>query len=234
MKKFLYICFLISIILISSFVFSQNFKTVLKTDNKIFRFTYRYLEDYKQRFEFGKSIYSNLWDKPIINFMPDPDPQLPLLATNSNAFSILLDGSTTKIISNNLIYERVNNYSVDNRQIIKISPAIEKISFVDGESRNLSRIYVDIGQLIAIYGCQEFSRDPNYPNGCLGKQTVYRDGYAPMGATRTRTFSQGISWYRNPQYCFSDTDPDLGTPIHICTGDCGDDDEGLTICFRKK
>jgi hypothetical protein len=227
MKKFLYICFLISIILISSFVFSQNFKTVLKTDNRIFRFAYRYLEGYKQRFEFGKSIYSDSWDKPIINFMPDPDPQLPLLATNSNAFSILLDGSTTKIISKNLI-----DYRVYDKQIIKISPAIEKVSFTDNETRNLSRIYVDIGQLIAIYGCQE-NRDPD---GCLGKTTVYRNGYAPIGATRTGNFYdfQGIGWHRNPQYCFSDTDPDLGTPIHICTGSCGGDDQGLTICFRKK
>jgi hypothetical protein len=228
MKKFLYICFLISIILISSLVLSQNFKTVLKTDNRIFRFTYRYLEDYKQRFEFGKSIYSDSWDKPIINFMPDP--QSPPLATNSNAFSIILDGSTTKIISKNL-----RDYRVYDKQIIKISPAIEKVSFIDNETRNLSKLYVDIGQLIAIYGCKEFSSDPNYPNGCLGKTTVYRDGYAPMGATRTRDFYiQGIGWYRNPQYCFSDTDPDLGTPIHICTGSCGGDDQGLTICFRKK
>jgi hypothetical protein len=221
MKKFLYICFLISIILISSLVFSQNFKTVLKTDNKIFRFTYRYLENYKQRFEFGKSIYSDSWDKPIINFMPDP--QSPPLATNSSTFSILLDGSTTKIISKNLI-----DY---NKQIIKISPAIEKVSFTDNETRNLSKLYVDIGQLIAIYGCQEFTDS----NGCLGKTTVYRDGYAPRGATRTRDFSiQGIGLYLNPRHCFSDTDRDLGTPIHICTGDCSDDDEGLTICFRKK
>jgi hypothetical protein len=226
MKKFLYICFLISIILISSFVFSQNFKTVLKTDNKIFRFTYRYLENYKQRFEFGKSIYSDSWDKPIINFMPDPLPPPP--NTNLNTFSILLDGSTTKIISKNL-----RDY---NKQIIKISPSIEKVSFIDNETRNLSKLYVDIGQLIAIYGCRE-NRDPN---GCLGKETVYRDGYAPMGATRTRNFYidgiyiRGIGWYRNPRYCFSDTDPDLGTPIHICTGDCSGDDEGLTICFRKK
>jgi hypothetical protein len=226
MKKFLYICFLISIILISSFVFSQNFKkTVLKTDNRIFRFIYRYLEDYKQRFEFGKSIYSDSWDKPIINFMPDP--QSPPLATNSNAFSIILDGSTTKIISKNL-----RDYRVYDKQIIKISPAIEKVSFIDNETRYLSKLYIDIGQLIAIYGCQE-NRDPN---GCLGKTTVYRDGYAPEGATRTGNFHnfRTIGWYRNPRYCFSDTDPDLGTPIHICTGDCSGDDEGLTICFRKK
>jgi hypothetical protein len=222
MKKFLYICFLISIILISSFVFGQNFKTVLKTDNKIFRFTYRYLEDYKQRFEFGKSIYSDSWNKPIINFMPDPLPPPP--NTNSNAFYIFLDGSTTKIISKNL-----RDY---NKQIIKISPAIEKVSFTDNETRNLSKVYVDIGQLIAIYGCQE-NRDSN---GCLGKTTVYRDGYAPEGARRTGNFHnfQTIGWYQNPRYCFSDTDPDLGTPIHICTGDCSNDDEGLTICFRKK
>jgi hypothetical protein len=222
MKKFLYICFLISIILISSLVFSQNFKTVLKTDNRIFRFTYRYLENYKQRFEFGKSIYSDSWNKPIINFIPDPQPPPP--ATNSSTFSILLDGSTTKIISKDL---RNNN-----KQIIKISPSIGKVSFIDNETRNLSRLYVDIGQLIAIYGCQEFTDS----NGCLGKTTVYRDGYAPEGATRTGNFYnfQTIGWYRNPRYCFSDTDPDLGTPIHICTGDCSSDDEGLTICFRKK
>jgi len=227
MKGFLNIYFLIIILilLLGGFVFGQNLKTVFKTDNRMYRFVYKFQEDYKQRFEFGKSNYSDSWDKPLINFMP---ASIPLLATNSNIFSVLLDGTTTRIIST-----RLRDNRREHNQLTNIYPHLGKVSFTDDGNVSFSLLYADIGKLIAIYGCNEdfiIISD----NGCLGKTTVYRDGAVPEGAIRTRDFGSGIGWYRNPQYCFSDTLSDLGTAIHICTGDCSDDDEGLTICFRKK
>lgn len=98
----------------------------------------------------------------------------------------------------------------------------------------LSRLYANIGDLIAVYSCEEI-------NGgniiCLGKEGVYKIGTQPPGATFVRYldnyYYRGAGFYRNPDYCFGDQS--LGRVLkHICLGDCSSDDEALTFCIRTK
>ncbi|GIW65908.1 MAG: hypothetical protein KatS3mg094_427 [Candidatus Parcubacteria bacterium] len=235
------------LIIVGSFVLAQNRITVFKTDNRGFKFYYNLTSTpgYERELIIGLSNYTNdcygnyscsnnsSFGLPMIEFKPTGN----YLATiTKNIFRILNFGTKTNLIAISLL----DSYYEYSR--ILFDPKSERVIFDEGRQNSipfegqftLSRLYADIGDLIAIYSCEELGWNNN-PT-CLGKTGVYKDNTQPPGATRTGNFQvyQNVGFYRNPTNCFGDPDNSMSRRIDICLGNCTGDDEGLTICFRTK
>lgn len=239
----------------TAFVLAQNRITVFKTDNRNFKFYYNptTTAGYERELIFGVSSYSNdvygrysggnngSFGYPLLEFKPKPTSNNYLADLNKNIFRIL-----------NLPQEKITNLTAirigsnptsdpDSYSRILLMSTSGNIVFDYGvknrlptnEEFVLSYLYADIGDLIAVYSCEETRENQT----CLGLEGVYKIGTQPPGARFKWALSgnqqNGAAFYQNPDYCFGAQN--LGRILqHICLGDCGPDDEALTFCIRTK
>lgn len=236
------------LLLSTSFVLAQNRITVFKTDNRGFKFYYNPTSapGYEREWIFGVSSYrddnygnysgdNGTFGYPIFEFKPKPSAGGYLIDLNKNIFRILNYNSTTNLTAIRLgagTQVDPNSYS----RILMI-PRLMSVVFDFGNQNSyptegqflLSYLYADIGDLIAVYSCEQDEVS------CLGKEGVYKRGTQPPGATWVRNLSgsNDIAVYRNPDYCFGEQNRG-GVLKHICLGDCSGDDEALTFCIRTQ
>lgn len=237
------------ILLSTGFVLSQNQITIFKTDNKglIFYYNPTSTAGFERELKIGLSnylsdLYGNYsgnnrgsWDNPLLEFKPSGNF---LNEINKNIFRILNYRTKT-----NLTAIRIGSGSNDPNSYSRIlfDPNNMRVIFDSGRQNGfpfegefiLSRLYANIGDLIAIYSCEETRDNPNAT--CLGREGVYKVGTQPPGAIFSRYVPNHThaAFYRNPNYCFGDSN--LGRVLkHICLGDCSGDDEALTFCIRTK
>ena len=259
MKKIFKILFIFLIIL-GGFVLAQNKITVLKTDNRGFKFYYNPTSTpgYERELIIGLSNYTNdcygnyscnnngSFGLPIIEFKPSTRQNNYVESINKNIFRILNFASKTNLIAISLL-DTTYPYSR-----ILFDPGSLRVIFDYGSQNSypfegefmLSKLYADIGDLMAIYSCEQDEWQNvigNTTGTCLSRQEVdkkgvYKDGTQPPGVTRIGNLGnhQNVGIYRNPDHCFGDPDDSRSSRIDICLGDCSLDDEGLTICFRTK
>ncbi|GIW66289.1 MAG: hypothetical protein KatS3mg095_0187 [Candidatus Parcubacteria bacterium] len=236
--------FLILSLLIAGYALSQNRLTTLKTDNRGFKFYYNptSTSGFERELIIGLSNYTNdcygedscnnsgTFGLPLIESKPTGNY---LNEINKNILRILNFNNKTNLIAIRLGLNS-NTYSR-----ILFDPGSQRIIF-DSSRQNaypiegnyqLSKIYADISDLIAIYSCEEERVS------CLGKTGVYKIGTQPPGAIfqeyLDNIYYRGAGKYLNPDTCFGG-DPSISYSIHICLGDCGGNDEALTFCFRIK
>ena len=254
MKK-IFILILAIYLLNICWVIAQNRITIMRTDNRGFRFYYNPTSSpgYAREVSFGISNYTNdntgndsgnasgTFNLPLFEFRPKASDNY-LENINKNIFRILNNTSSKAI---NMIAIRIGSGSNDPNTYSRIVmfPEDGKIYFDSGIEGGipfhgnfiLSRLYGDIGDLIAVYSCENTSRNSN--ETCLGKEGVYKKETQPPGAVFRRnlddTYHRDVGIYLNPDHCFGRRD--AGTILqHICLGDCSRDDEALTFCIRTK
>ncbi|MCS7184216.1 MAG: hypothetical protein NZ866_02640 [Patescibacteria group bacterium] len=247
-RKILIISFIL-IFFIQTISFAQNRITLLKTDNRGFKFYYNPTSTpgYERELILGLSNYVNdvygylsgvngSLGRPILEFKPKPSNGGFLAEINKNIFRILNYNSTTNITA-----IRINTPGQSNTYSrILLIPYSGEIIFDVGSQNSLpfenrfilSRIYANISDIIAIYSCEETRGS----NTCLGGVGIYKVGTQPPGTSFIEYFpntNNQVAKYNNPPECFGNAN--IGRVLkHICLGDCSGDDEALTFCIRTK
>jgi hypothetical protein len=221
---------------------AQNQITVFKTDNRGFSFYYNPTSTpgFERKLKIGLSSYAGgSFGYPLFEFSPDPrQSQGYLDSKNRNIFSILNFGSTTNLTSKavtlnpNQIYGYTKILFVPKMERVIFDTGLQNSNVIEADFE-LAPIYANLKNLIAVYSCEDGPFGQR--NTCLGQIGVYKEGFQPPGAQPVgiRLYNN-IKFYRNPDHCFGETNTTSYFKIDICLGNCDGDDEGLTICIRRR